>query len=198
MGAERDIRYDGIEAFDRYYSIYRGYIADRKDPEQLGRVKLFVPQLYGTQVHDYWAMPKGIYSGVGSGAPYIPERGSLVWVEFEGGDVRYPVWSYGEFKKSTVTAQIYDPNGEPVKTVVKTPYPYSIIADKIHLGSLEAKEPAVLGDTLKKLLNDFLKGVTELTVNTAMGPSSVPVNIATFTQLIQELEKILSEKVNLD
>lgn len=70
---------------------------------------------------------------------------------------------------------------------------------KISLGSEgSSKEKAVLGDTHNSQEQKLLKAIAALTVNTAMGPSSVPINAATFNQLAQELPNILSKKVELD
>lgn len=197
MNTGRIISRDGTEVMGRYYSIYRGYVADRKDPDKSGRLKLRIPQVYGGDIHDYWAFPKGLYTSPDNGSVVIPEKGALVWVEFEAGDVRFPVWSYGPWVTGKVVAEAYDESGEPAKSVVKTPNPYSIIAPEVHLSELEGKEPAVLGDTLKALLEDYNDEVIKITVNTAMGPSSVPINIAQLSAIIAKLSTILSSKVKL-
>ncbi len=38
-------------------------------------------------------MPCVPYAGPGVGIAFLPEVGSGVWIEFEGGDVSYPVWT---------------------------------------------------------------------------------------------------------
>src|SRR5262249_36988158 len=40
-----------------------------------------------------WAMPCVPYAGDGVGFYSLPEQGTGVWVEFEGGDPSYPVWT---------------------------------------------------------------------------------------------------------
>lgn len=80
-------------------------------------------------------------------------------------------------------------------------------AKKIFLG-VDADEPVPLGNKLKDLLGKILdligdmnQSITSITVSTAVGPSSVPVNSAEFvkyktadvTKLKSDLEKILSE-----
>ena len=43
---------------NKFYGIYRGVVADSEDPLELGRVKLFIPQVLGEAVTD-WAWPVG-------------------------------------------------------------------------------------------------------------------------------------------
>ena len=95
----RDLIYLGLETFGRYYSCYRGYVADRDDPDNLNRLRLIIPTVSSTNVYDYWAWPKSLFSGVengkGYGAQIVPQKGDLVWVEFEGGHPNKPIWSLG-------------------------------------------------------------------------------------------------------
>lgn len=46
---------------------------------------------------------------------------------------------------------------------------------------------------LKKTLSDLLDAIAELTVSTAIGPSSVPINIAKFQKIKADLENYLNE-----
>lgn len=68
--------------------------------------------------------------------------------------------------------------------------------DKLNLDS--GKEPMVLGDTLKGILDDILKAIQTMTVMTPVGPSSVPINVADFASVQAKLQNILSQKSNLD
>ena len=68
--------------------------------------------------------------------------------------------------------------------------------DKLNLDS--GKEPMVLGDTLKGILDDILKALQTMTVMTPVGPSSVAVNVADFVSIQAKLQTILSKKSNLD
>lgn len=68
--------------------------------------------------------------------------------------------------------------------------------NKLNLDS--GKEPMVLGDTLKGILNDILKAIQTMTVMTPTGPSSVPINVADFASIQAKLQTILSKKSNLD
>ena len=77
----------------RFYGKYRGFVVDNADPEQLGRLKLSVPSVLGDQVVTGWAMPCVPYGGdVNQGFLFIPEVDAGVWVEFEEGDLEFPIW----------------------------------------------------------------------------------------------------------
>jgi uncharacterized protein involved in type VI secretion and phage assembly len=75
----------------RFYGLYRGVVTDNDDPQSLGRVKANVPAVLGS-VESGWAMPCVPYAGDQVGIAFLPEVGSGVWIEFEGGDLSFPVW----------------------------------------------------------------------------------------------------------
>jgi len=75
----------------RFFGKYRGTVTDTQDPTTRGRVKVKVPAVLGDL--ESWAMPCVPYAGDGVGHWYIPEVGSMVWVEFEAGDPSYPIWT---------------------------------------------------------------------------------------------------------
>jgi uncharacterized protein involved in type VI secretion and phage assembly len=62
------------------------------DPEQRGRLLVQVPDVLGLGTSS-WAMPSVPFAGPQLGAYTVPVIGSGVWVEFEGGNPDYPIWS---------------------------------------------------------------------------------------------------------
>lgn len=109
MSAElkRQIQEYGLESLGVYYGVYRGFIVKNEDPEFLGRVQLQCPQVWGEdQTLDYWAYSKGMYCGTGIGMFAIPNIGDMVWISFEGGNPRFPVWEYGHFAKPNGTSDV--------------------------------------------------------------------------------------------
>lgn len=77
----------------RYYGKYRGLVVDNADPEHLGRLTLRVPSVLGSDVVTGWATPCVPYGGdANQGVLFIPEVGAGVWVEFEEGDLEFPIW----------------------------------------------------------------------------------------------------------
>jgi len=71
---------------------YRGKVAANKDPLNLGRIQVQVPAVYG-EGRQSWALPCTPYAGKDIGWFAIPPVGANIWVEFEGGDPDYPIWS---------------------------------------------------------------------------------------------------------
>jgi uncharacterized protein involved in type VI secretion and phage assembly len=74
---------------NRFYGKYRGTVTD-VDQSTL-RLKAKVPAVLGTQPTG-WCEPCVPYAGKDVGVAFLPETGAGVWIEFEGGDVSYPIW----------------------------------------------------------------------------------------------------------
>jgi uncharacterized protein involved in type VI secretion and phage assembly len=74
----------------RFFGKYRGLVLD-VDPTTM-RIKASVPSVLGS-VASSWCLPCLPYAGPNVGFAFLPEVGSGVWIEFEGGDVSYPIWS---------------------------------------------------------------------------------------------------------
>lgn len=75
-----------------YFGKYRGTVENPADPQGLGRVQVSVPDVLGGGKFP-WAMPCVPYAGKGVGFFAIPPKRAHIWVEFERGDINYPVWS---------------------------------------------------------------------------------------------------------
>ena len=69
-----------------YPGIYRAVVVDDNDPDRLRRLKVRVPAVCGDG-EPLWAS-----ACVPAGSRRQPKVGSSVWVMFEGGDGRRPVW----------------------------------------------------------------------------------------------------------
>lgn len=77
-----------------YYGKYRGTVVNNLDPMQMGRLLVMVPDVMGVGLSS-WAMPCVPLAGPQMGAYFVPVIGSGVWVEFEGGNPDYPIWTGG-------------------------------------------------------------------------------------------------------
>jgi uncharacterized protein involved in type VI secretion and phage assembly len=75
---------------NRFYGKYRGTVTE-VDAATM-RIKAKVPSVLGAQPTG-WCMACVPYAGAAVGIAFLPEVGSGVWIEFEGGDVSYPIWS---------------------------------------------------------------------------------------------------------
>lgn len=74
----------------RFYGKYRAKVRENLDPLSLGRIIAEVPLVPAATT---WALPCTPYAGPGVGFYAIPPLGADVWVEFEGGDPDYPIWT---------------------------------------------------------------------------------------------------------
>ena len=97
----------------RFYGKYRG-IASAVDPATC-RIKAKVPAVFG-DVESGWCLPCVPYAGPGVGIAFLPEMGSGVWIEFEGGDVSYPIWVGCYWFDGEVPADV----GAAVKVIATT------------------------------------------------------------------------------
>ena len=212
---------EGFEKFGRYYSKYRGFVADNEDPDGFGRLKLVIPQITGKQALQYWAWPANNFAGDGYGMQIIPKKGDMVWVEFEMGNTRNPIWNFGHFsflpdgKTPEKPAELKDinnfwfmtPEGQRVELDDTNKQIIVTLIEKLLLGDKDVTEPGVLGNILKAKLETLCtKAATActkaqsmntqiaiITVPTAVGPSGVPVNAAAFTALGAEFAVIKTE-----
>jgi uncharacterized protein involved in type VI secretion and phage assembly len=80
---------------NRFFGKYRGTVTD-VDAETL-RIKAKVPAVLAGQPTG-WCRPCVPYAGSNVGMAFLPEVGSGVWIEFEGGDVSYPIWVGGYWR----------------------------------------------------------------------------------------------------
>jgi uncharacterized protein involved in type VI secretion and phage assembly len=76
----------------KYWGKYRGRVFDNADPQQIGRLLVEVPD-FGALSPNSWAMPCLPMTGKQAGVWVLPQIGSDVWVEFEHGDIDYPIWT---------------------------------------------------------------------------------------------------------
>jgi len=100
-GFKRKLMRHGLEYFGLYYSTYRGFVSDNKDPDICGRVKVRVPQVYGDTIPDIWAFPRGVgVPGLNSGTFVVPNIGDPIYVSFENGNTRFPLYETGWWVKN--------------------------------------------------------------------------------------------------
>ncbi len=76
----------------QFFCKYRGKVVANKDPLHLGRIQVSVPAIFG-EGRQSWAMPCTPYAGQDVGLFMIPPIDANIWVEFEGGDPDYPIWT---------------------------------------------------------------------------------------------------------
>ena len=122
--------YDRLE--NRFYGKYRGFVVDNADPENRGRLRVSVPSVFGEQVASGWALPCAPSGGASDqGFFFVPEKEAGVWVEFEEGNIDYPVWVGTFWSKPGGEPEIPKPNNTdgtlsdaaqspPTRKIIKT------------------------------------------------------------------------------
>ncbi len=116
----------------RFYGKYRGIVTD-VDAATM-RIKATVPAVLG-DVDTGWCMPCVPYAGPSVGFAFLPEVGSGIWIEFEGGDVSYPIWVGGYWRDGEYPADA----AADVKVIV-TAAPHEIKLDD-NQGSITITDP---------------------------------------------------------
>lgn len=89
------------------FGTYCGIVKENRDPTKLGRLKVFVPTVFGVSGETTeeiglenlpWALPVGLPAGGSSasgGIDWLPEVGDQVFVRFLDGEPEKPIWEWG-------------------------------------------------------------------------------------------------------
>jgi uncharacterized protein involved in type VI secretion and phage assembly len=88
-----------------FYGKYRGTVT-QVDAATM-RIKANVPAVL-RDTESGWAWPCVPYAGDSVGFAFLPEVGSAVWIEFEGGDVSVPIWTGGFWLSQQVPSDAAD------------------------------------------------------------------------------------------
>jgi Type VI secretion system/phage-baseplate injector OB domain len=97
----------------RFFGKYRGTVID-VDASTMS-VRANVPAVLGT-VPSNWCQPCVPYAGPSVGVFMLPDIGSGVWIEFEGGDVSRPIWVGCFWRENEIPSS----TDAAVKTVITT------------------------------------------------------------------------------
>lgn len=131
----------------RVYGKYRGTVSNNIDPNQMGRLQVQVPAVYGSNTMN-WAMPSVPYAGPSEGFYMIPPVGANVWVEFEGGSIDAPIWS------GCFWGQGDCPGDTPYTKVLKTP------VATLTLDEMNPSAPVVIETTGGNRITITAQGIT--------------------------------------
>lgn len=97
-----------------FFGKYRGKVENNADPDLSGRIQVTAPAVLGDAV--VWALPCAPFAGPGVGFFAMPPVGANVWVEFEGGDPEYPIWSGCFWSVNDLPATMAIPSMKVLKT----------------------------------------------------------------------------------
>lgn len=174
----------GLEFFGLFYSNYRGFVIDNKDPKNLNRVKVIIPAINPDDKEGTWAYPKNTWGGKDYGTNLLPLVNDMIWIEFEHGNTDCPVWSHAGYGRDEKPEEFSETTNygfkTPKKNLIiiedgetetdgkilvrfKSGKEYFLIekelfeleATEIKLGK-NGDEQAVLGNTLFEKLTDLL------------------------------------------
>ncbi|UQX86824.1 phage baseplate assembly protein V [Jatrophihabitans telluris] len=70
---------------------FRGTVVDNRDPLLIGRILVSCPAVLGEE--PAWAEACLPFMAPNTGLLNLPPVGASVWIEFEAGDSRYPIWA---------------------------------------------------------------------------------------------------------
>jgi len=147
---------------NRFYGKYRGTVTQVDDATL--RIKAKVPAVLGEQ-ESGWAMHCVPYAGDKVGFAFMPEAGAGVWIEFEGGDVSYPIWTGCYWR----AGEIPDEAKPAVKAIVTK--------GKTKLVMDDDKTEVELSDANKNKITMTADGILlERTKKVAIQPAKVSVN----------------------
>jgi len=147
---------------NRFYGKYRGTVTSVDD--STWRIQASVPNVL-PDGNVGWCMPCVPYAGSQVGFLMLPEVGSNVWIEFEGGDVSYPIWC-GMFWDS---GDLPSTAKATVKSIVTTAGSIAFDNDQSSVTLTDAQSNTVV-------LNQSGVTSTSGANSVAIGTSSVSVN----------------------
>jgi uncharacterized protein involved in type VI secretion and phage assembly len=214
-----NIKEKGVESFGRFYSIYRAYCIDNQDPDNMGRIKVLCPVIFGEVPFGEWVHSFGMVAGASHGIVSIPSIGDAVNVLFESGDIYSPVWTYGWFGKDEMPEEAkgrYDEvlliktkGGQMVfiddkegSVKIQNTNGDNVLIEKDKV-TMDAKkvilsgdaEKAVLGDKLEKFFGKLIDTISE--AKDLKGTPFSPDDITALQKLKLETKTFLSENVSL-
>jgi Type VI secretion system/phage-baseplate injector OB domain len=100
---------------NRFFGKYRGIVAANNDTQALGRIQATLPAFQGMLTN--WALPCVPYAGLNVGFFAMPPIGASVWIEFEGGNPNYPVWSGCFWEVNDIPSDLQSLNSQNMSQV---------------------------------------------------------------------------------
>ncbi len=152
----------------RLVGMYLGYVTDRDDPEQLGRVRVCIPGVM--EPDGPWAWPLGTLGGGSKNRGFfaVPELGAEVAVWFSQGDRQCPWY---------LTAQWGKPDGESdvPEEAQKTPPDNRVLATETFRVELDESKGSRKMKLTCKPTGDTLEFDAESHTITLQGTTSITI-----------------------
>jgi Type VI secretion system/phage-baseplate injector OB domain len=106
---------------DQYFGKYSAIVKDNRDADKLGILQVSVPTIFPPDelVPARAALPYGMF--------FVPENDTQIWVEFEGGDTEFPIWTGVQHTAGTWAPEAA--KNPPTVRAFKTPTGHLLIFD---------------------------------------------------------------------
>lgn len=145
---------------EKFYGKYRGAVINNVDPMQKARLQVQVPDVLGLGVSS-WAMPCVPVTGRQSGTFVLPAINAGVWVEFEGGNPDFPIWTGGYWAEGEL----------PALAMASNPASPSIVLQTMGQNTLSLSDvPGAGGILLKSTTGAFISiGETGIIISNGQG-----------------------------
>ncbi|MFQ5525104.1 MAG: phage baseplate assembly protein V [Thermoanaerobaculia bacterium] len=199
---------DATPPTDCFFGKYRGVVTNNIDPLGLHRIMVNVPAVPHALLT--WAHPCVPYAGKLVGHYTIPEIGSNVWVEFEGGNPSQPIWTGCYWEEFEFTEPLTaNPVMPALAKMLKTLTGKFMLNDTPAVGGMELESlpPAVPIPTSLKFDVDGAEmavGPTcTITMNAAegiklqMGPNSIEITLEGITLTAPKISLTALESVSV-
>ena len=161
----------------RFYGKYRGKVAENVDPLFLGRILPIVPAV--SELTLTWAMPCVPYAGLEVGFCAIPPIDANVWIEFEGGDPDYPIW----------TGCFWEEGQTPLGPLTPETFIFKTISTTMVIRELPGGDGISLGLT-------FLAG--ESPINITLDAAGIQIQTEAVFNLNSQATNITSDEVSVE
>ena len=189
--------------FKPMWGKYRAKVVENVDPLFMGRLLVELAIMPGSTLN--WCMPCVPYAGARVGFYAIPPIRANVWIEFEGGDINFPIW-VGAFwgPGETPMAGAEPPN--PMVKILKTQFMSFVLNDTLEVGgaTLECL-PGAVTTPLKMIFDSTgvtitappatLKMITEEGITLTYPPCTVSMTAAGVETAVPASTMLVSEEV---
>jgi uncharacterized protein involved in type VI secretion and phage assembly len=156
----------------KVYGVVVGVVTNIEDPEKMGRVKMKLPWLSGTDESN-WARVATMMAGNDRGTWFLPEVGDEVLVAFEHGDVQFP-YVIGALWNGVDKPPRDNADGKNNERVIKSRSGHELI-----FGDEDGKERVEIKTKAgHQLLLDDTSGSEKITVVDKSGSNKIEIDSA--------------------
>ena len=121
------IRFEGLSPFGRYYGVWKGKVLNTTDNDNQGKIQVAVPEVSGS---DTIPVANLAYPMDPMFASFPPDVGDWVWVFFEQGDPRFPIYIGHWWAKNERPSDLNPPaNTAPTKRFFVTESGHRLVFD---------------------------------------------------------------------